>query len=63
LRVPEKKLGRLHDLDVARARYKKLDDPVAQTLAGVLKVLRQRQLQRFLAVWSDFVWADPRDPL
>lgn len=61
-RVPEKKLGRLHDLDVARARYKKMDDPVAQALADVLKVMRQRQLQRFQAVWSEFVWTEPGDP-
>jgi CHAD domain-containing protein len=63
LRLPEKKLGRLHDLDVARARYKKMDDPVARALADVLRVLRQRQHQRFLAVWSAFHWKDPRDPV
>ena len=63
LRAPEKKLGRLHDLDVARARYKKLDDPVAVALTDVLRILRQRQQQRFLAVWATFRWKDPRDPV
>lgn len=63
LRIPEKKLGRLHDLDVARARFRQMDDPVAQEAADVLRVLRLRQLQRFQAVWAEFRWSDPRDPV
>lgn len=63
LRIPEKKLGRLHDLDVARDRFKDLDDPVAREAVDVLRVLRQRQHQRFLTVWSEFRWTDPRDPV
>ncbi len=51
IRPLERKLGRLHDLDVARARYQQLDDPVAAPLADILLILRQRQHARFRAVW------------
>lgn len=56
LRPLERRLGRIHDLDVARARARALGDLCPRGLRGLLKKRRARQVRKFAAECRGRPW-------